>query len=235
MIKIGIIDDQKDNLIRYTEMIRENLEKTGMPGKVIPYSNVDVLLKQSNELDAVFLDCKMPKKDGFQLSKEMRKGNQGIIIVLFSDYDGYVWKSFDCRAIYFIRKRFFSEEIEGVLEKIQELYASKKDDRISLRDGTTIYRVHADNVMYFEADDKWVRIIERDQKIRIRNKLSDIEKQLSASNYVKIHRSYIVNMDFISAFAQSGVVMQDGVTLPVSKYRYKEAKQIYMRHLGNLF
>ncbi len=231
-MNIAVVDDIEDDLIKYTSSIESSAKEVIDDCHFFRYSYTDDLLEDIDKFDVVFLDCKMPGKDGIEIAEEIRKIRNDVILVFFSDYDSYVWKSFDCHAIYFIRKQYFKVEIDGVIERIDNAYKKLTPNLITIEDGKDFYNVDIRNVFYFEAEGKKLRIVSKDGERYVKYRISSIEKKVENFSFFKVHRSFIVNMAYVKAFGKDVLEMFDGRIISVSKYRYQEARNYYLKYMS---
>ncbi|MBE5924143.1 MAG: response regulator [Lachnospiraceae bacterium] len=224
---IGIVDDKEEDLEVFSNKLRERLD---ISDNIRCYTHPEEIKLQINELDVVFMDVQMPEKDGISLAKELLDINSKIILVFLSDYDSYVWDSFAVDAIYYMRKRFFEKELGQVIKQINDKFIKRKKDYSTIKVGNKIYNLNLRNILYVEAQQKDVRIVTRDGDIKIRYRISSLEKELEG--FIKIHRSYLVNPIYVKSVKEREWIMENDESLPVSKYRREEVRQEYLSFLS---
>ena len=117
-MNIVIVDDKKEDLIRYTDGIKQHFQNKVDMLNIFTYENTLGVKEIMDDMDVLFLDVQMPQQDGVSFAKELRKKHMDTIIIFLSDYDSYVWDSFDVDAICFMRKRYFNDEIEAISNKV---------------------------------------------------------------------------------------------------------------------
>jgi two-component system LytT family response regulator len=190
--------------------------------------------------DIVFLDIQMPKLDGFDVLELL--GEDPPTIVFVTAYDEYALKAFESHALDYILKPVRAERLKTTFAKVNErlqerhtqsmdsLLADRRErdrplDRILVRDRANVYILAVEDVVYFEAQDDYVGIHTREGSFLKKETLSRLEKLLDERLFIRIHRSYLLNISFlnkIEPYTKDSriAILQGGQTLPVSRSGY---------------
>jgi len=230
-VNIAVVDDKEEDLTRYATGIQEAF-RMSKSLQLYKFNNVRMLWNVIEEIDILFLDVQMPQKDGITFAKEIREKKINVIIVFLSDYDSYVWDSFQVDAIYFMRKRYFDKEIGILSEKLMGLYVERSKQKITLVDRKRIFHLDANEIYYIEAQGKQVYIYTKDEVYKINRKFADVEKEFLSLHFMKIHRSYVVNCKYVKKNEKNLIEVEDEKMLPVSKNRSDDVKKLYFSYLG---
>jgi len=239
-----IVDDE--NLAR--EIIKKYLEKYHEIELLAECSNGFEGVKQINELkpDFVFLDVQMPKLTGFEMLELL----DNIPSVIFTTaYDQYAIKAFEVNAVDYLLKPYSEDRFNEALSKLinrLNLDPEKKNqalsieipalpdflERIVIKDAQKIYIVPAEDVIYIEAQDDYVMIFTVDNKFLKQKTMKYFEDKLNPGTFVRIHRSYIVRIDYIKRlelFEKESyrVILKNEKNLPVSKPGYSRLKEVF--------
>lgn len=204
-------------------------------------------LKAINELkpDIVFLDVQMPKLTGLELL-ELVDGNPHIIFT--TAYDEYAINAFDLNAVDYLLKPFSKERFDNAIDKVFEkienskipnsvtqlnthLSEGKKLDKIVVKSNGNIHVIPLNEVFFIESEDDYVMIHSAKGKHLKHQTMKFYEEQLNSSSFIRIHRSYIVNLSEINKIEKYGketyqVILKNGTGLKVSRSRYQELKNI---------
>jgi two-component system, LytTR family, response regulator len=193
--------------------------------------------------DLLLLDIQMPKLDGFEVLELL---DRSPIIVFVTAHDEYALRAFEVHALDYLLKPFSEERLRVVLERVKRqlghertpvagLAASlraKPLQRIALRkeDGS-IQVVPVARVDYIEADDDAVVIVAAGAKLRKQQTLGDLARELEPDRFVRIHRSYVLNIERIEKvelYAKDSrvAILRDGTRLPVSRSGYVRLKEL---------
>ncbi|MCM1236075.1 MAG: LytTR family DNA-binding domain-containing protein [Ruminococcus flavefaciens] len=229
-MNIAIVDDIEEHLKEFSKLIHETWEKRNNIELLTTFKNVMDLYPVISKYDVVFMDIKMPEKDGITAAKELGELSPKLIIVFLSDYDSYVWNSFLASPIYFLRKSCLADELPVVVDKCIETYIKRHKTIIIDRKSET-YRCNADDIYYVEAQGKNTSLhFVSDIKI-LKTTFSNVEKTLNNMPFLKIHRSYLVNCSHIRSLQNKQVILDNDEVLPVSKYRYDSIHKQYLMSL----
>ncbi|MBS1500889.1 MAG: response regulator transcription factor [Bacteroidetes bacterium] len=181
---------------------------------------------KNTEVDLMFLDIRMPAINGIDFLKTLRKPPKVIVTTAYREYalDGYDLDIVDYLLKPITFDRFF-KSIERYLrvtdqqeQSINQVHA--ENGSILLKSGYKNIKVITDDILYMESLKDYVKVYTLNGTITTKYKISDMENKLSNKNFLRIHRSFIVNLTHISAFTASDVEI--GKTeLPIGE-SYKE-------------
>jgi two-component system LytT family response regulator len=235
-----IIDDEQ--LAR--AVVREHLASHSEIEVSAECANGFEAVKQISELrpDLLFLDIQMPKLNGFEVL-ELLEHTPAVIFV--TAYDQYALKAFDVHAVDYLLKPFTRERFEEALQRaishLSRTHSSLQDlvrevrkreqplERILIKEGAMVRVLAADTIDYVEAQDDYVSFHVGGKQYLKHQTLSDLEAQLDAALFVRIHRSYILHIDRLSRLEPYSkdnrmAVLKDGTQLPVSRSGYEKLK-----------
>lgn len=192
--------------------------------------------------DLVFLDIQMPKLDGFEVLELI---GPGAAVVFVTAYDSYAIKAFEVHAVDYLLKPIGAERFEAALERAKERLGGKLPqqtlpptelaaaarppsqylDRIPVRDGTRVFIIPVSKLDYAEAQDDYVALASEGKKHLKQQTISSLETALDPSRFLRIHRSYIVNLERVARVEPYSkdshvAVLANGTQLPVSKTGY---------------
>ncbi len=198
--------------------------------------------------DLVLLDVQMPKLDGFEVL-ELLGREQAVIFI--TAYDQYALRAFEVHAVDYLLKPFSAERFQEAMGRARERLRAKEGapgpdvpalvrdakprtghaERVLIRDGANVHVLPVDKIDYVEAQDDYVAF-KADGKQYLKDQtLSAVEATLDPSRFVRIHRSYILNIDRIAKvelYAKDSriAILRDGTRLPVSRAGYARLSQL---------
>jgi two-component system LytT family response regulator len=200
-----------------------------------------------NKPDMVFLDIQMPKLTGFEMIELLDEIPE---IVFTTAYDQFAIKAFELSAVDYLMKPFskkrFDEAIEKVYSRISNKVESRENltslaknfkenleavERIFVKTGNKIDVVPIAEIVKIEAEDDYVWIFTKDNKKFLKKEtMNYLEENLPENNFVRVHRSSIINVSFIDKLEKYGkesylIKMKDGSQVNVSKSRIRDLKQ----------
>lgn len=193
--------------------------------------------------DLLFLDVQMPKLTGFDVLELIDRAGTAVIFV--TAFDHYAMKAFDVHAVDYLLKPFSRERFEAALEHAKcqdsigtpvamELAATARPsgqylERIVVKDGTKVSIIPINKLEYAEALDDYVSLAS-DGKTHLKQQtISGLQLALDPSKFVRIHRSFLVNLERVARIEPYGkdskvAILTSGVKLPVSRAGYSRLK-----------
>jgi two-component system LytT family response regulator len=185
--------------------------------------------------DLVFLDIQMPKLDGFEVVE--LAGVAATSYVFVTAFDQFALKAFEVRAIDYLLKPFSAQRFAAALAAArsattppQQLAAVVHDHatrggplaRLLIRDGARVHVVATSDIDVIEAQDDYIDISAGGRHWLKHQSLAELEAQLDPASFVRVHRSYIVNLAWLTRIEAAGkdsqvCVMADGRKVPVSR------------------
>ncbi|MBP5554460.1 MAG: response regulator transcription factor [Lachnospiraceae bacterium] len=231
-MRIAICDDSKENLALLEDVVDGlKLRET----EVECFENGESLLRyisdsKENFYQIYLLDIEMPGINGLETAKQIREIDKRAIIIFVTAYSDYVFSSFEVQPFRFINKPVDREKLENVIHAaVNYIYTSKRYIFISV-DKAKI-QLCCEDIMYFEGDKRKVNVYLPEETYSFYSKMSDIEKMVDNSWFVRIHVSFIVNMDYVKAIYTDEIVLNNGAHLPISRKYQRSVKLEHMRYL----
>ncbi|MBL4593812.1 MAG: response regulator transcription factor [Flavobacteriales bacterium] len=238
--KVIIIEDEKlaRDLVKNYLLSQSSLELIG------EFEDGFSGLKAINELkpDIVFLDVQMPKLTGLELLELLDEIPH---IIFTTAYDEYAINAFDLNAVDYLLKPFSKERFDKALDKVFQKIGSNNSlngvnqlktqvaektvlDKIVVKSNNNIHVIPLNEINYIESEDDYVMIHTSNGKYLKHQTMKFYEENLD-SMFIRIHRSYIVNISQINNIEKFGkdtyqVILKSGATLKVSRSRYQELR-----------
>ena len=198
--------------------------------------------------DLVFLDIQMPKVTGFEMIELLDYKPQ---IIFTTAYDQYALKAFELNAIDYLLKPFSKERLLAAIDKVKHRIQNEEPiddkleelsnlrpgenyiDRVVVKDRHKIHIITVDQIRYIESLDDYVMIYTHDGRHMKQKTMKYFENNLDPNNFIRIHRSYIVQVENIAEIQQYEkesyiVILKDAAKtkLKVSKTGYKRIKEV---------
>ena len=204
-------------------------------------------IQKINELkpDLVFLDIQMPKITGFEMLELLDHKPE---IIFTTAYDQYALKAFDFNAVDYLLKPFSKDRLLKAIERITERVGNNESfneklvqlsefaideylDRVVVKDRHKINIIPTENIRYIESLDDYVLIYTSEGRHMKQKTMKYFESHLNPKDFIRIHRSYIVQVIHIAEIQQYEkesyvVILKDKTKLKVSKTGYKKIKEV---------
>jgi len=204
MLKIVIVDDEpfiRDELKYFLEKSGD-VEVVGETG----YGDEVLRLVEDKEPDAIFLDIELQYTNGITIARQLSDLDKPPAIVLATAYDKYAVLGFEMDVIDYILKPFSGQRIDKALERIRSrcqhenkegLTPVNKLGKLCVSKKDKLYLKSLDEIVFFEAKNKIVRVVCQNEEYSCQYTLKDLEALLDQTTFARIHKSFIVNLSQI--------------------------------------
>lgn len=224
-INIAICDDKKFFIEHLSKKIIGYSTELNVKNEILTYNNPEELLNNIDDIDILFLDVDMPEMSGIEVARRIRESNESVLIVFVSNYDQYVYQSIKYKPFRYIRKnRLDSELYPALKDSYNNIQMDNNNKTITIDYKKGKIAINKNNIIYIEKELKDTVIHLVDDEIYTRMNLKDIEKELDADVFIKLHRGCIANMKYIERFEKDYVYLINGKSLPISRRKVKEVK-----------
>ena len=188
-----------------------------------------------NPFDAVFLDIDMPEVSGFDIAEKIN-GIEPTLIIFVTTHDELVFSSLKFQPFRFIRKSFVKDEIGEVVEDINKVLSKRAAGR-KFRLQTKSHDVYIDveQIVYIEIYGHWLKVYTADNEVlECYGILSDYETQLKPFDFVRTHKSFLVNCRYIRSVEKEQVVLDNKTTIPLSRRRINAVNEKFTKYLRSM-
>jgi len=196
-MKVLIVDDEPFALLRLERLLREASVE-----EVLTAQNAyeaKKILEENPDIEAVFLDIRMPGKDGVQLAREIVGERDDVFIVFQTAYEEHSLQAFEVGAIGYLTKPYFLEDVIRVLNRIKKFRGEKP--RIQVLDRSeNLIPMPLSDIYYFEAKLKHSLCVTRRGAFICPKSIGYLEEALKSYGFLRVHKSYLVNLDKVASF-----------------------------------
>jgi len=245
MIRVILIDDEP--LAR--TLVREYLQA---------YADMEVVQEcndgfegvkaiQQHKPDLIFLDIQMPKINGFEMLELI---DEPPSVIFTTAFDEFALKAFEAHAVDYLLKPFSKDRFDKAIQKWKEQYREKKTNttttkaiveeaatmpeqsqRVVIKTGSKIRIIPVNDIHFLEADDDYVRIHTADGSFLKKKTMTYFEQVLDAGLFVRVHRSYILQLAQITRIESPDnehhlAVLKSGAKVPLSRSGYPKLKAV---------
>lgn len=243
MYKVIIVDDEplarsivKEYLQKHPELELAQECGDGFEG---------VKAIQQHKPDLIFLDIQMPKINGFEMLELV---DNPPAVIFATAFDEYAIKAFEAHAIDYLLKPFNQERFDKAIAKwIDKQTGANKEatkelletaslspsqsQRVVIKDGSKIKIIPAQDILYLEAADDYVKVHTKDGYFLKNKTMNHFEQVLDANHFVRSHRSYIINISQITRIDpyekdNHVAILKSGAKVPISRGGYGKVKAV---------
>lgn len=224
MFRIGVCDDEAYFRQDLEKRLEAYFKEKPFEPEIHIFEKGQALLDEAEKspFDLVFLDIEMPDMDGIALGKHLKAIVEDTLLIYVTSYDAYISQALRLDIFQYLKKplddHFFQEEMGRALAQ----YALKKQEYNFKYNGVRM-SIPITRIVYLESQ-RWNVIIHtEDENFKIASKLGEEEKRLTTHGFIRIHQSYLLNMQYIEKFLSDRVFLKGREEpLPVSR-KYKDA------------
>lgn len=233
-LRVLIADDEEPARLVLAEMLEA-------------HPDVEILGEASNGLEAVglaarthpdlvLLDVQMPRLDGFEVLELL---DPGVAVVFVTAYDAYAMRAFDVNAVDYLLKPFPASRLAAALERVRGRVGLRREvdaaslaaaarpqgsyaTRLVVRDGARVDIVPVDRLDYARGQADYVELVAGGHSYLKQQTMQSLEQSLDPARFVRIHRSWLLNLDRLARIGPRGAgsreaVLHDGTELPLSR------------------
>jgi two-component system LytT family response regulator len=246
VLRVVIVDDEEPARMA----LRVGLSQVGGVDIVGECANGFEAVKAVTDLrpDVVLLDVQMPKLDGFEVLELIDRATP---VIFVTAYDEFALRAFDVHAVDYLLKPFTDVRLSAALDRVRQRGASAPaavpadaralglaarapgvvTERIVIRDGAQVHVLPLDRIDYVEAQDDYVAFHTGGKALLKEQTLGDLESRLDARRFVRIHRSYLLNIERLARvelYAKDSriAILTDGTRLPLSRSGHQRLQQL---------
>ncbi|HTI92934.1 MAG TPA: LytTR family DNA-binding domain-containing protein [Puia sp.] len=239
-----LIVDDEPNAVDLLEMFIRQNTTWNLLAKCYDAREALSFLK-TNTVDLIFLDINMPHLTGMEMAALLPASTS---IVFTTAYSEYAAESYSFQTIDYLLKPITLKRFYAALQKIEAFYARpgslpgvsgpitsagqtdpipppSEEDYFFIKSGRMLYKVLLKDILYFEGEKEYARVVTKDQKLLIYRRLKDIEEQLSSS-FARVHNSYIVNLARLDAIKDNHVFI-GAKQIPISE----KFREVFMNRI----
>ncbi len=233
-LKIAICDDDIQELSRVSNLISRYQDERKIALKYKTFTNAIDLLEtiRTGLYDILLLDVLMPVVNGIQAAHEIRESDKDVKIIFLTSSSEFAVESYSVNAYYYIIKPGTEIKLFPILDKIYS-EMQKTEDSLYIKSVSGIMRIIYSKLEFLEVISKKLLFHMSDGSVKeVSGSLSGFEaKLLCRKEFIKVHRSYIVNMGWIQQFGAKELTTYAKQIVPVSRLLYGQVRNAYMHHL----
>ena len=229
MYHVAICDDENEILNDISKRIKACFEEKDISAEYVCMNDPRKLMEflQTEKVDVLFLDIDMPYFSGMDIAGFIREKGLKTILVFVTSHDALVYQTFAYRPFSFIRKNHMDEEIKEVTERICKELMDRKQELL-LAKGQEITRIRIKDIFYIEAEGNYLNIFGKHGVIKYRETMTNMEKELVHKGFIRCHKGYLVNGNYIEKFKSSEIEInykEETKLIPVGRSYEKDVRK----------
>lgn len=241
-MKLVICDDNLKDLNELEGLlIKYGNHRSDICLELEKFSDVSTLLQklQHNETaDIYILDIIMSQITGIDLGYEIRKNNALSIIIYISTSDAFAMDAYNIHALRYLLKPIKENNLFEALDYTLSHIDARNDSVYVVKTNAGLESILYSQIEYIENFSRKLKIHLTNREIvtsiYIRESFEkEIEELINSKKFVYVHKSFLINMNYVRTVLQHTVVMDSGISIPISKKKYSEVKKEYLLYISN--
>lgn len=229
-MKILICDDEQ----QYVDKLKMHIE-TFMQCRCIKHeihttNNPQTIIDSSHIYQLAFLDIQMNELDGISLARVLKERNSKIVIFFVTSFNNYQDDAMDLRAFRFFEKPFNADRLLSGLEKAME-YIDESYIDFYIYANNEQKKILVDEVIYVERSNRQVTLVTTQGNYTTRESFDDWCEILQNSFFYKVHKSFIVNLHYVTSYKYSELFIQNSIRIPIASRRQAEFHKFWFAYL----
>ena len=230
-VQILLCDDDKDSLTRMTEALIQQPLSKGISVEIVKTSHPAGLDdRQLSQYQIMFLDIDMAERNGMDIAKRVRELHLDAIIIFVTNYPQFSLEGYEVRAFRYLLKQEMEQKLPAYFhDALAEISRGEKGLHFSVN--AESYYVPYSDIIYMGSDQRVIylyTVTPRQNGDHFYGKMEDLARELEPEGFLRIQKSYLVNMAHIKKLNYDRVILSNGKELSVSRKGYSQIKIQYL-------
>lgn len=233
-MRIAICDDEESQRALIIKYLQEWAVLHRQIIETASYSGAEAFLftwEEDKQFDLLILDIEMGTLSGMDLAGKIREENEEIPILFITGYETYMAQGYEVSAIQYLLKPMNKDKLFAVLDKLQK--GKKIEQKMPFQTEDGMLFLKPSQIWYVEASGHYSMMHTVDGSYQLRHSFTEVLKMLgSRTEFVHCHRSYLVNLQHVSAITRTELILDSPVKIPISRSSYKSVNQAFIANYG---
>lgn len=237
MLSVAVCDDEVIECCNIAGKIKEILKEMKIPCIIRQFYSGWELLQSKENFDIIFLDIIMCDIDGMRTAQMFREKAFDKILIFISSSRDYVWKAYDVEAFQYFVKPVDEKKLKVVLQRAVLKTEKNLQEFILVSRERQKTKLFLDDIYYFEIRGRRIEVYGTGDVFTYYEQIGVLEESLRGKGFFRCHKSYLINLKYVSAYNRQEVILDDGTRIVIAKRRYEEfGREVleYMRKNGGI-
>lgn len=238
VVRVLICDDDRLYLNKIHALIQSFFSEQGVKAKIHTYCSWEEIgtpILGSYDIAILDIDYAGKSYTGIDIAKSLREVRQDAVIIFLTNYVEYAPEGYEVQAFRYILKSDIARKLDSCLSlALNQLRSSQKVIKIQING--ELIDIRLSNILYFESQQHMIIAhVQKGANLKqylFYSSLTTLEAQLASNGFLRIHKSYLVNMAKLKKYQCHEAILTDGTTLRVSEKNYSQQKEKYLRWKG---
>lgn len=231
MLNIALCDDNPVELSQIAQILNkiDNIDF-----KIYKYTNPHDCLQDIQSgmvFDCFLLDILMNEDNGIDIAKKIRETHLDTPLIFITATPEYALDGYEVNATRYYLKPLNEKHFTEDLIKILEIAHANTHDYMTITNTNGISRIYLKEIYYIESMLRTIIIHTQQENYTMIGKISDLENQLNDHNFIRVHKSFIVNLRYIHNIFKNTITLDNGEEILLSKHRSKEVHEKFIQYI----
>lgn len=230
-MRIAICDDDVATLVSISDFITKTYRDIDLLTDL--YSSGEDLLtaveKKNKGYDLLLLDIEMKGIDGIQVAQKVHELLPEMYVAFTTSHEEFALTGYEVSAFRFLTKPIRPKKLLETISAVRNELLNQKTIHVESSDIEAVLKIK--DILYIEAQDKNVKIVQRERPFYDRNGIDFYAQLLLSEDFYRIHRSYLINLGYIKFIDNQDVRMANGDIIPVSRLRKKQFAEVFQFYI----
>lgn len=236
MINIGICDSNKDIREELSNFINTYFSSHSYSYTIFEFDSAEALSayfeNNKNEINLLFTELDISNM--FNTLRKIRQNYDKLCIVINSSRAAYALKSFELWPFYYNLKPMSYNSLLKVLDRFILQHSNIHEENVLIKNGKKFMKLSFNEISFIESQNTTIRIhMNNYEVLKTYGKLDDIEKQISNSRFLRCHKSFLINMDYVKSVDSFKFITIFGDTVAIKQREASKIKKKYYEYMQN--
>lgn len=233
-MKVAICEDDQNQVAILRSYLQSWSQKQNIPLDVQEFASAESCLfawTVEGAFDVTFLDIHLDSMTGVELARAIREVDPNTPLVFTTTSTEFILEGYDLNAMKYLLKPIKEDDLHSCLDKTFDYIASSRQNILLIKTNEEQQSIAYEEIRSFESVGHTIMLQTTAGMIKYREKIESVEHELkSDARFVRIHRSFIVNLDYVKSLENGTAILDDDSVLPVSKARWKDASAAFVAY-----
>lgn len=236
MYQIALCENDREDLQRIKTLLERASRELQFSYQLTDYSSGEQFLNFMRPYlyDIAVFDIEMNKISGIEAAKKLRDVDKKVKIIFTTIHKENVFSSFYAEPLQYFIKPVKYEEFKEILLKATEDIRARKSQVFAFCFNNLLYSVPISDILYFESRKRIVNVVTISETLSFYGKLDELENQALLHSFIRCSQSFLINPEYIKTISNTAVTLSNSKVLPVSRGKYKQIKEHFMKHVAGL-
>ena len=235
-MKIAICDDNLNIVDEDKNLLDEYALSKNLSLDISTFNDGQAVLESDERFNIAILDVEMPGCNGIELGKILREKNRHIVLMYITSHKKYLDEALNLNAARFFEKpidsKRFYDGLDNALKRIDNTTI-----KFFLKEDNASVRINANDIIYVEIEPighRKTKIVTEEKTYISSNKIVFWEEHLISSLFVKTHKSYIINMEYITKYENNTLQLDGKYNIPISRNYQSSVHKAFIRYMTGM-